>query len=482
MNALFKQTQTGGTAEMEIEFFGAAQQVTGSLTLLRACGKTIMVDCGLQQGGDEICKGCQELPLKASEVDYVLLTHAHIDHSGKLPLLAAEGYKGPIICTGATADLCSIMLLDSAYIQESDAQWQTRKALRAGKPAVEPLYTVEDARKALELFSSHEYNTIYDLCDGVRFRFVDAGHLLGSASIELWVFEDDKTTKLVFSGDIGNLDQPIINDPEYPLDADAVIMESTYGDRNHDGHIKTTAQRARELRGIVEETFARGGNVIMPSFAVGRTQEILYVFRYLYYNEGFSVPVYVDSPLSVKATGVFSRNIIGYFDEEAMKAFEDGQNPILFPSLTTVTEVEESKALNSLTVPSVIISSSGMCEAGRVRHHLKHNLWRRDSTVVFTGYQAPGTLGSKILDGEKAVRIFGEEVAVKARICKLEGISGHADQQGLVKWISSFKNKPKLVFTVHGEQEIAQTFANLLKDKGFNAICPESRERFVIDL
>lgn len=466
---------------MKIEFQGAARQVTGSLTILRTRGKTILIDCGLQQGGDQT-PDSQQLPLRASEIDFVLLTHAHIDHSGRIPLLYRDGYEGPVICTSATADLCSIMLLDSAYIQQSDAQWQTKKALRAGKDPVEPLYEVEDARKALEHFEGREYNRKYQLCDGVQYRFVDAGHLLGSASIELWSFENDRTTKLVFSGDIGNDDQPIINDPEYLNYADAVVMESTYGDRLHDGHMETTAERAREMKKIVEDTFARGGNVIIPSFAVGRTQEILYIFRYLYYNENFSVPVFVDSPLSVKATGVFSRNIIGYFDEEAMAAFDKGENPILFPNLHTVTEVQDSIALNSRRESSVIISSSGMCEAGRIRHHLKHNLWRRDSSIIFTGYQAPGTLGAKILGGAETVKIFNEEIAVNASIFKLEGISGHADRDGLLRWVEAFNPKPRKVFIVHGEEKSALSFCSLLRQQGFSACCPQGGDDFELDL
>ncbi|MDD2233089.1 MAG: MBL fold metallo-hydrolase [Sphaerochaetaceae bacterium] len=456
---------------MELEFSGAARQVTGSLTILRACGRTIMIDCGLQQGGDEAEWG-QELPLKASEVDSVLLTHAHIDHSGRIPMLYKDGYEGLVHCTGATEDLCSIMLLDSAYIQENDAEWQTRKALRAGKDPVEPIYTVQDAQRALQGFESHEYNDKFELFPGIQARFVDAGHLLGSASIELSVTEGGRTRKLVFSGDIGNLDQPIINDPEYLKKADAVVMESTYGDRKHDGHMESTKQRADEIRKIVEDTFARGGNVIIPSFSVGRTQEILYIFRYLYYNENFSVPVFVDSPLSVKATGVFSRNIIGYFDEEAMKVFDEGQNPILFPNLITVTDVADSKALNDRRESSVIISSSGMCEAGRIRHHLKHNLWRRECSVVFTGYQAPGTLGNKIESGAQSVKIFGEDIAVRAQIFKLEGISGHADKDGLIRWLEAFDPKPAQVFVVHGEQETALKFTDTIRSLGYNADCP----------
>lgn len=464
---------------MNIEFFGAAQQVTGSLTLLRACGKTIMIDCGLQQGGDDLPSN-QHLPLKATEVDMVLLTHAHIDHSGKIPMLFKDGYRGDVHCTDATADLCSIMLMDSAFIQENDAEWQTRKALRAGRDPVEPLYTAQDATEALQHFVLHHYDEQFQLFPGISCRFADAGHLLGSASIELWVFEDDKTTKLVFSGDIGNTDQPIISDPEYLFDADVVVMESTYGNRKHDGHVATTRQRADELKQIVQQTFAKGGNVIIPSFSVGRTQEILYIFRYLYYNDDFSVPVFVDSPLSVKATGVFSRNIIGYFDEEAMAVFDDGQNPITFPSLICITKTEDSKSLNYRREPSVIISSSGMCEAGRIRHHLKHNLWRSESTIVFTGYQAPGTLGEKIENGSRSVRIFGEDIAVRARICKLEGISGHADKDGLLHWLSSFNPKPDTVFVVHGEASTACSFTEEIKGLGYNAICPKSGDSYQI--
>lgn len=466
---------------MEIEFFGAARQVTGSLTLLRAAGRTIMIDCGLRQGDDDD-DSLRDLPPGAAKADCLILTHAHIDHSGKIPLLYKLGFKGKVHCTGATADLCQIMLMDSAYIQESEAEWKSRKSLRAGRGPVEPLYTSEDAAKALESFSSHDYDEVYDLYPGIRIRFVDAGHLLGSASVEIWVFEDDKTTKLVFSGDIGNTDQPIINDPGRILDADAVVMESTYGDRLHKRKAPSTAAMAGELRQIVEDAFARGGNVIMPTFSVGRTQEILYLFRHLYYEEGFRVPVFVDSPLSVKATGVFSRNILGYFDEEAMAAFDEGLNPIAFPTLVPITAAADSKSLNSRRESAVIISSSGMCEAGRIRHHLKHNLYRSESAVVFTGYQAPGTLGAKILAGPPSVRIFGEEIAVRARIVRFEGLSGHADKNGLINWLGAFNPRPKRVFVVHGEEEVSESFARTLRSLGYKAACPRPGEVCPIDL
>lgn len=474
---------------MEITFFGAARHVTGSCTMVQCNGTTFLVDCGLPQGSDEKDSG-MELPFSASQIDYVLLTHAHIDHSGRIPLLYKEGFKGTIYCTDATAELCSIMLADSGHIQEMEAEWKSRKQVRAGKRPVEPLYSVEDANNVMRQFSGCSYDQMIDVAPGIKARFVDAGHLLGSSSIEVWLTENGKTKKIVFSGDIGNFDQPIIKNPEYLDSADYVVMESTYGNRLHSkpegapegSHNIPTEVRAKELAEIIRSTFAKGGNVIIPSFAVGRTQEILYLIRTIIAHhlipELETIPVFVDSPLSVKATHIFA-DMEGYYDDEAMELVKQGINPILFPSLVTITEVEDSKALNFRKEPAVIISSSGMCEAGRIKHHLKHNLWRPECTVVFTGYQAGGTLGRSILDGARHVTIFGEQIDVRARICKLEGISGHADQDGLVKWLAAFKVKPQEVFVVHGEDEVATWFAGFLtKQLQVNAYAPSPMESF----
>lgn len=472
---------------MKLTFFGGARSVTGSCTLIECAGKRLLVDCGLPQGNDEKKLG-KDLPFRASGIDYVLLTHAHIDHSGRIPLLVRDGFRGTIHSTEATADLCSIMLADSGHIQEMETEWLNRKLRRAGKREVEPLYTVEDARAAMDLFTGHPYGTRITVDEGVEIEFTDAGHLLGSSSIQVWLSEGSEKRHLVFSGDIGNLDQPIINDPVCVQEADFVIMESTYGDRlhqqpEHANQRVSTSERAKELAEIIRETFAKGGNVIIPSFAVGRTQELLYLLRHIITRQMLPdipyLPVFLDSPLAIEATKVFSRNIEGYFDEEAMELVHKGLNPLLFDSLTTTVTADESRELNRREGSAVIISSSGMCEAGRIKHHLKHNLWRAESTIVFCGYQANGTLGRSILDGAQRVTIFGEQIDVRASVRKLEGISGHADQDGLIKWIGCFVKKPKHVFVVHGEEEISQYFAGLLgATLGLSAWAPEPGQTF----
>lgn len=473
---------------MDITFYGAAKHVTGSCTYIKCNDTTLLIDCGLPQGRDEKDMG-EDFFFRPSQIDYVLLTHAHIDHSGRIPQLVKEGFNGEIWSTSATKRLCNIMLTDSGHIQEMEAEWKSRKNKRAGKKPIEPLYTVQDALDSLDFFKSFDYDKRIKINDHISCRFVDAGHLLGSASIELWLEEDNKTRKIVFSGDIGNFDQPIIKDPHYIEDADIVVMESTYGDRIHNkpdgavGHNIPTIVRARELANIIREAFDKGGNLIVPAFSVGRTQEILYLIRYIIendlLNEYPNLPVFVDSPLSVKATEIFASSIQGYFDEEAMKSVEKGINPILFPSLTTIVDVEQSKALNARKEPCVIISSSGMCEAGRIKHHLKHNLWREESIVLFSGYQAVGTLGRSILDGARHVTIFGEQIDVKCKVKSLQGISGHADQEGLLKWVQSFKEKPKQIFVNHGEGEVASYFASIVTNKlKIKAYAPSSMESF----
>ncbi len=470
---------------MELNFYGASRQVTGSCFLLTVDNLNVLIDCGLAQGTDERTIG-NGLPFKAESIDYVLLTHAHIDHSGKLPLLAKEGFKGTVYATSATMELASIMLLDSAHIQESEAEWKSRKNKRSGKDKVDPIYDTQDANAILAMFQSLEYDKIYTLSENVHFRFIDAGHLLGSASIEVWAKENNKTEKIVFSGDIGNFDQPIIKDPEYLESADYVVMESTYGDRLHSEAKVTILERAKMLADIINRTFNRGGNVVIPSFAVGRTQEILYLIRIImergYVN--YQIPVFVDSPLSVKATNIFSKAVKGdYYDEEAQALVDKGINPISFPSLVTITDVQDSIALNSRKESSVIISSSGMCDAGRIKHHLKHNLYRKESTVVFVGYQAEGTLGRNLVDGTEHVTIFGEQIDVKAEITSLPGLSGHADQKGLINWITAFKQKPKMVFVVHGDKMVAPFFASMLtKQYQLQAFAPSFLDSFTLPL
>ena len=472
---------------MRITFLGAARMVTGSSFLLEHNGFSLLIDLGLAQGNDEERTG-SELPFSAQDIDAVILTHAHIDHSGRLPLLAKEGYSGPVYATEATYRLSSIMLLDSAHIQESDAFWKSRRSMREGRASVEPLYTAEDAEAALGLFQSVPYCQRIFLRDDISFMMIDAGHLLGSASVKIFYSEDGEERSIVFSGDIGNTDQPMLRNPEYFDTADYAVMESTYGDRLHEKPEGTEKdvlrKRAEELAEITDRTFRRGGNLIIPSFAVGRTQEILYLFRIIMENRilPYEIPVFVDSPLSVRATAVFASCLRDdYFDDEAREMIAKGVNPILFPSLTAVIDSEESKKLNQRKESAVIISSSGMCEAGRIRHHLKHNIWRSDSTILFVGYQAEGTLGREIVDGAESVNLFGEEIMVNAEIAILKGTSGHADKNGLIEWASAFSSKPRGIFVVHGENETAQYFASMISSSlGVKAYAPELGESFVL--
>lgn len=463
---------------MKLTFVGADHQVTGSCHYIQACGKNILIDCGMQQGFNPF--ECCDIPVEEAKLDYVFLTHAHIDHSGNLPLLYAKGFRGHVYTTEASADLCSIMLRDCAHIQMQEAEWKNRKAKRhSGIEAVEPAYTMEDADGIIRNIVPCSYNSTIQICEGISIRFTDIGHLLGSASIEVWLTEGDVTKKIVFSGDIGNKDQPLIKDPIYTKEADYVVMESTYGDRLH-GEAKP--HYVEDLAQVISETFAKGGNVVIPSFAVGRTQEILYFIRKIKADN--LVPdyprfeVYVDSPLAVEATGVFQKNIYTCFDEEAMELVRHGINPINFPGLKLAITSEESKQINFDETPKVIISASGMCEAGRIRHHLKHNLWRPESTILFVGYQAAGTLGRALVEGTDEVKLFGEIVEVRAQIKKLPGMSGHADKNGLIEWVNAFEKKPEYVFLVHGEDTVCNVFAECLRtEHGHNVYAPYSGTR-----
>ncbi len=455
---------------MKLMFFGADKAVTGSCHCLQACGKTILVDCGLNQGLNE--EENSHFPFDPAKIDAVLVTHAHIDHSGRLPLLIRNGFRGKIYATGATCDLLGIMLRDSAHIQEVDAEINSRKGKRAGHEPVTPLYTVSDAEEVLRHLERCTYGTMVQLCDGIRFRMVDAGHLLGSASIEVWAAENGQTRKIVFSGDIGNLNQPIIRDPQYISEADYAVMESTYGNREHDPIVNYIPQLAE----VFDRTFAAGGNVVIPSFAVGRTQELLYFIREMkekhLVKSSPDFPVYVDSPLAIEATKIYSGDLTGYADKETVRVIRDGFRPIQFPNLHTCESAEESRALNDDPAPKVIISSSGMCEAGRIRHHLKHNLWRPECSIVFVGYQAEGTLGRILIDGVKQVKLFGEEISVKAQIHNFKALSGHADHSGLLRWVGAFTEKPRRVFVIHGEQTICEEFTDELNRKGYRACAP----------
>lgn len=464
---------------MKLMFIGAAHEVTGSCHYLNACGKHILVDYGMEQG-QNIYENV-DLPVEAPLIDYVLLTHAHVDHSGMLPLLYSRGFRGRILMTEASADLCSIMLRDCAHIQMQEAEWHNRKAKRSAKvETAEPVYTMEDADGTIRLIVPCAYDHEFELCEGIRVRFSDIGHLLGSASIEVWVDEDGNKRKIVFSGDIGNKNQPLIKDPSYIEEADYVVMESTYGDRLHSTE---RPDYIKELTSIIQDTFNRGGNVVIPSFAVGRTQEMLYFIRKIKEDKlikGFeNFPVYVDSPLAVEATGIFHKNEIACFDEDAMELVKKGINPISFPGLNLSITSDESKAINFDMTPKVILSASGMCEAGRIRHHLKHNLWRPESTILFVGYQAVGTLGRALVDGIDEVKLFGETIEVRADIKQLSGISGHADKAGLLEWINAFKKKPKKVFIVHGEDTVTEIFAQTLIDEyDLDAYAPFSGTKF----
>ena len=458
---------------MKLYFIGADHEVTGSCHYVEACGKRFLVDCGMEQGKDVFEN--VEIPVPASQIDYVLLTHAHIDHSGLLPLLFKNGFRGEIISTFATSDLCSIMLRDSAHIQEFEAEWRNRKGRRAGKEEFVPLYTMDDALGAVELFHPCDYNQKIELTEGISIRFTDVGHLLGSASIEIWITEDGVSKKIVFSGDIGNINKPLIKDPEYLSEADYVVMESTYGDRTHGER----PDYVTELANIIQETFDRGGNVVIPAFAVGRTQEMLYFIREIK-EKGLVTghgcfKVFVDSPLAIEATNVFNKNFRACFDEDAMKLINAGINPIKFDGLNLAVSSDESRAINFDMEPKVIISASGMCDAGRIKHHLKHNLWRKECTVLFVGYQGAGTLGRALTEGANYVKLFGETIEVQAEIRKLSGISGHADKNGLLEWVNHFTPKPQKVFVVHGEDLVCESFVKCLKEEhGLDAEAPFS--------
>ncbi|MDD3109388.1 MAG: MBL fold metallo-hydrolase [Eubacteriales bacterium] len=457
---------------MNLHFIGASREVTGSLYLLRANGKNILVDCGMEQGKDTYIN--QPLPISPAVVDAVVLTHAHIDHSGMLPALASRGFRGPIHATPATLALCDIMLRDSAHIQEMEAEWQNRKAKRSGGEEYVPLYTQADAQQALNQFETLPVTETREILPGVRLTFTDAGHLLGSASATLQLTEDGVSKTIVFSGDIGNTNQPIINDPHYLSRADYVVMESTYGDRLHGPRPDYLA----DLADALQLTFNRGGNVVIPSFAVGRTQEILYFIREIKEkgmvkgHDGF--PVYLDSPLAIKATHIFTQANINEFDQEMRDLLARGANPITFEDLRICETAEESKQINFEPRPCVIISASGMAEAGRIRHHLKHNLWRREATVLFVGYQAVGTLGRMLYDGEKRVKLFGETIQVAAEIRMLKAISGHADQAGLIRWLEAISPRPARVFITHGDEDVAVLFKELLEQKGYATYVPYS--------
>ena len=445
---------------MKVTFLGATKTVTGSNFLVEGAGKKFLVDCGMYQGSasDEFENEAPFL-FDVHDIDFMLLTHAHIDHSGRIPKLYNEGYRNKVYATKATCDLCAIMLPDSGHIQEMEIEWKNKKRERKGEEPLPPLYTAEDAAKSLEIFNPVQYNEIVEISENIQVRFNDAGHMLGSAIIEVWITENGKREKIVFTGDLGNNDIPLLSPPTMISDADYLVMESTYGNRLH----MRNDDKAKMFLDVVYETLEKGGTVVIPSFAVGRTQEILFELNrikevehseefYKKYKKLMSVPVYVDSPLAISATEVFKENM-NLFNEETQEIINEGDNPLEFDGLKFTRTADESKELNASDKSSIIISASGMCEVGRIKHHLKHHLWEPNSTILFVGYQAPGTLGRKLVDGEKKVKIFGEEIAVNARIEYIEGYSGHADQEWLMNFVYSFTNPPKHIFLVHGEPE-----------------------------
>ncbi|MGI6703292.1 MAG: MBL fold metallo-hydrolase RNA specificity domain-containing protein [Clostridia bacterium] len=466
---------------MKVTFLGGAEIVTGSCFLIETEKKKFLVDCGLFQGKEE---DLNKVPFDfdINSIDFVVLTHAHIDHSGRIPKLVKDGFRGPIYATKATADLCAIMLPDSGHIQEMETEWLNRKRTRAGKELVEPLYTAEDARQSLQYFKHTFYGDVIGIGDSISMRFNDAGHILGSSIVEIWIEQSGKKIKLVFTGDIGQNNQPILRDPTIIKEADYLFIESTYGNRLHENFV----DRVGKLHEIIDKTVRRGGNVIIPSFAVGRTQELLYHLNGLKedrdneYLKG--VKVFIDSPLAISATQIFVDNPQCY-DEETVKLLKSGDNPFEFDDLYFTRTAEESMRINEITGGAVIISASGMCEAGRIKHHLKYNLWRPEASIVFVGYQAVGTLGRAIEDGAQKVKIFGDEIGIAAEIHKIEGFSGHADRDGLLDWLSGFTRKPRKVFMVHGEKDSARDFAKTVTQRlGIETVVPVMGETIDIGL
>lgn len=469
---------------MRIQFCGASTGVTGSCHLITTEHHKILLDCGQFQGGKAMdAMNYEPFPFDPAEIDYMVLSHAHIDHCGRIPLLIKRGFKGDIYCTDATADLLEVMLKDSGYIHEKEAEWKNRKNERAGRPLVEPLYTCNDAVESLKFVKPVLYDQLIELNPEMKIVFNDAGHILGSAITELWVTEGESVSKIVFSGDLGVMDRPILRDPTIIKKADYVIMETTYGNRLH----PQNSMDVKSLMEIVIKTARRGGTVVIPSFAVGRTQELIYEFNRFYENNRQyqkdleELMVYVDSPMATTATEVFKRNA-QVFDDEMKEIITDGDNPLDFKNLRFTRSTEDSIALNHNDRPKVIISASGMCEAGRIRHHLKHNLWNPKASVIFVGYQAEGTLGRLLVEGVKEVTLFGEEIQVNAEIYNLEGFSGHADRDGLLMWLGGFQKEPKHIFLVHGEPESKEDFARTVEQKlGYHPIVVQGNSEFVLE-
>ena len=460
---------------MELQFIGADHEVTGSCHYLHVGSHHILVDYGMEQGRDMFENA--PLPVKAENIDYVFLTHAHIDHTGMLPKLYADGFRGRILCTKATKELTDIMVRDSAHLQAQEAEYQNKKSGKRGAAdAVKPAYTMQDAMNLVRLLEDFPYGERIVLDENVTFRFTDVGHLLGSASIELWLTERGEERLVVFSGDIGNVNQPLLRDPQLTKEADYVVMESTYGTRLHE---KVKTDHMQQLADVIRSTLTRGGNVVIPAFAVGRTQVMLYYIRQMkelgLVPENPNFPVYVDSPMAVQAISVFEHNEAACYDEEAAALLKKGVNPLYFKNLHLSITTEESMAINDDPEPKVIISASGMCDAGRIRHHVKHNIENPRSTILFVGYQSEGTFGRRLLDGAEKVKLFGKEYTVQAQISRMDGLSGHGDQAELLHWINSFERKPRQVFVVHGDDAATIAFSELLTSEyGYKAMAPYS--------
>ena len=469
---------------MKIQFCGASTGVTGSCHLITTDNHRILLDCGQFQGGKaQEAMNYEEFPFDPAEIDCLILSHAHIDHCGRIPLLFKRGFKGDIYCTDATADLLGVMLKDSGYIHEKEAEWKNRKNERAGRPVIEPLYTYNDAVDSLKFVKPVLYDQLIELNEEMKIVFNDAGHILGSAITELWVTENDTVSKIVFSGDLGVMNRPILRDPTIIKKADYVIMETTYGNRLH----PQNSMDVRRLMDIIRETAAIGGTTVIPSFAVGRTQELIYELNRVYdsnseYREAFKdLMVYVDSPMATTATEVFKRNA-QVFDDETKEYIRKGDHPLDFKNLKFTRTSEESMWLNSDRKPKVIISASGMCEAGRIRHHLKHNLWDSRASIVFVGYQAEGTLGRRLVEGAQEVTLFGEKIKVNAQIHNLEGFSGHADRDGLLEWLGGFRQQPKHIFLVHGENDSKEDFAKTVKEQlGYEPVVVHGNSEYVLE-
>ncbi len=463
---------------MRLSFWGAAREVTGSCHLVEAGGLKLLLDCGMIQGGkDRHLRNREDFPFSPGDIDFVLLSHAHIDHSGRLPRLVKSGYPGPIVCSAATRALCGVLLPDAGRIQEEDAAWKIKRLRRKRKDWkwVEPLFTEEDARETLLRLESVPFRQPLPLNDKVSVRFVEAGHILGASIVEVEVRENGAATRLVFSGDLGVPRARLLDSPRSVEPADTLIIESTYGNRVRDPYSNPT----EELYEAIRATVSRGGRVIIPAFAVGRTQEILARVNDLVESGRIrNVPVYVDSPMAVEATRIFASHPEAY-SERARRSLHAGDKPLEFPGLTLNTSVEGSKALNALKTPAVIISASGMCTAGRIKHHLKHNIGNPACTILFVGYQAQGSLGRIIESGADVVRIFGEWLPVRAQVTSIDGFSAHADRTGLLEWFESLGEHPQQTFVVHGEEQAAVTFADtLLEQYGAPALAPHHGDSF----